>query len=48
MLKFEIDRTAVGRPARVEEIINVILFLMSSISSYIYDAALIIDDGYTI
>lgn len=48
MLEFEIDRTAIKWPARIEEIINIILFLTSSISSYIYSAALIINSEYTI
>ena len=44
--QFEI--TPIGRPAHVEEISDVILFLPSTMSSYMCGAALVVDGGYTV
>ncbi|KAJ5668658.1 hypothetical protein N7462_009728 [Penicillium macrosclerotiorum] len=42
------EMTPVGRPARVEEISDAILFLSSPMSSYMCGAALVVDGGYTV
>ncbi|KAL4874428.1 hypothetical protein BJY04DRAFT_212090 [Aspergillus karnatakaensis] len=48
ILPFEIDRIAVRRAARVEEVAKAVLFLTSTMSSYVYSAALMVDGGYII
>jgi NAD(P)-dependent dehydrogenase (short-subunit alcohol dehydrogenase family) len=40
--------TPIGRPAQVEEISDVILFLSSNMSSYMCGAALVVDGGFTV
>ncbi|KAJ5751055.1 hypothetical protein N7533_008083 [Penicillium manginii] len=42
------EMTPVGRPAQVEEISDALLFLSSSMSSYMCGAALVVDGGYTV
>ncbi len=42
------EMTPLGRPARVEEISDVILFLSSPMSSYMCGAALVVDGGFTV
>lgn len=44
----QFDMTPIGRPARVEEISDAILFLCSPMSSYMCGAALVVDGGYTV
>lgn len=43
----EIDKCALKRPARPEEIANAVLFLTSSMGSYMCANALIVDGGAT-
>ncbi|KAL4966567.1 SDR family NAD(P)-dependent oxidoreductase [Aspergillus stella-maris] len=47
-LDFEIDRTAIGRSARAEEVANAVLFLSSPMSSYVYGSTLMVDGGYSL
>ncbi|KAJ5195458.1 uncharacterized protein N7498_008896 [Penicillium cinerascens] len=42
------EATPIGRPAQVEEISDALLFLSSSMSSYICGAALVVDGGNTV
>jgi NAD(P)-dependent dehydrogenase (short-subunit alcohol dehydrogenase family) len=42
------EATPIGRPAVVEEISDAILFLSSSMSSYMCGAALVVDGGNTV
>lgn len=42
------EMTPLGRPAQVEEISDAILFLSSTMSSYMCGAALVVDGGFTV
>ncbi|KAJ6113999.1 hypothetical protein N7523_007316 [Penicillium sp. IBT 18751x] len=42
------DATPIGRPTEAKEISNALLFLSSSMSSYMCGAALVIDGGNTV
>ncbi|KAJ5935091.1 hypothetical protein N7466_004638 [Penicillium verhagenii] len=44
----QFEMTPIGRPAQVEEISDVLLFLSSPMSSYMCGAALVVDGGYTV
>ncbi|KAJ5949301.1 hypothetical protein N7454_000885 [Penicillium verhagenii] len=44
----QFEMTPIGRPAQVEEISDALLFLSSSMSSYMCGAALVVDGGYTV
>ncbi|KAJ5720689.1 uncharacterized protein N7483_008623 [Penicillium malachiteum] len=44
----QFEMTPIGRPAQVEEISDVLLFLSSPGSSYMCGAALVADGGYTV
>jgi NAD(P)-dependent dehydrogenase (short-subunit alcohol dehydrogenase family) len=42
------EGTPIGRPAKVEEISDAILFLSSPMSSYMCGAAMVVDGGFTV
>jgi NAD(P)-dependent dehydrogenase (short-subunit alcohol dehydrogenase family) len=44
----QFQMTPIGRPAKVEEISDVMMFLASSMSSYMCGAALVVDGGFTV
>ncbi|KAJ6089103.1 hypothetical protein N7499_003950 [Penicillium canescens] len=44
----QFQMTPIGRPAKVEEISDVVMFLASSMSSYMCGAALVVDGGFTV
>ncbi|KAJ5316539.1 hypothetical protein PENANT_c019G10874 [Penicillium antarcticum] len=44
----QFQMTPIGRPAQVEEISDVMLFLASNMSSYMCGAALVVDGGFTV
>ncbi|KAJ5809638.1 uncharacterized protein N7503_001856 [Penicillium pulvis] len=44
----QFELTPIGRPAHVEEISDALLFLSSTMSSYMCGAALVVDGGYTV
>lgn len=44
----QFQMTPIGRPAQVEEISDVMLFLCSVSSSYMCGAALVVDGGFTV